>query len=233
MTNKGKKRSGSVRPAPPNESTKARIRRRAGNRARRKKQVFRNRLLAGVLALVLVLMILVARRFQDLADPTRVRNLSEAVLSYQDMLEDYAKQNDISHYVPYLLAIMQVESGGEGQDVMQSSESLGMPAGTLDNEASIKQACVYFSELLVRAKKLDCDMNCVLQAYNYGISYLDYAAREGGGVHSFDLAVAFAKEKSGGATTVYLNPIAIAENGGWRYSFGNMFYVDLVRQYLE
>ena len=30
----------------------------------------------------------------------------------------------------------------------------------------------------------------------------------------------------------YSNPIAIKENGGWRYNYGNMFYVMLVKQYL-
>ena len=28
------------------------------------------------------------------------------------------------------------------------------------------------------------------------------------------------------------NPIAVAKNGGWRYGYGNMFYVELVNQYL-
>ena len=30
----------------------------------------------------------------------------------------------------------------------------------------------------------------------------------------------------------YPNPIAIPINGGWRYNYGNMFYVQLVTQYL-
>ena len=30
----------------------------------------------------------------------------------------------------------------------------------------------------------------------------------------------------------YTNPIAVAKNGGWRYGYGNMFYVELVNQYL-
>ena len=30
----------------------------------------------------------------------------------------------------------------------------------------------------------------------------------------------------------YTNPIAVARNGGWRYNYGNMFYVELVSQYL-
>lgn len=51
-------------------------------------------------------------------------NLSAEVLKHQPMVEKYAREYGISEYVPYLLAIIQVESGGKGNDVMQSSESL-------------------------------------------------------------------------------------------------------------
>ena len=36
----------------------------------------------------------------------------------------------------------------------------------------------------------------------------------------------------GGTKVTYTNPIAVARNGGWRYGYGNMFYVELVSQYL-
>ena len=52
-------------------------------------------------------------------------NLSEEVLKHQPTVEKYAKEYGISDYVNYLLAIMQVESGGTATDVMQSSESMG------------------------------------------------------------------------------------------------------------
>ena len=39
-------------------------------------------------------------------------NLSAEVLKHQPMVEKYAKEYGISEYVPYLLAIIQVESGG-------------------------------------------------------------------------------------------------------------------------
>ena len=55
------------------------------------------------------------------------------------MVEKYARENGISEYVNVLLAIIQVESGGTAEDVMQSSESLGLPPNSLDTESSIKQ----------------------------------------------------------------------------------------------
>ena len=50
--------------------------------------------------------------------------------------------------------------------------------------------------------------------------------------HTYNLAESFAREKSGGKKVTYTNPIAVAKNGGWRYGYGNMFYVELVNQYL-
>ena len=75
-------------------------------------------------------------------------NLSAEVLKHQPMVEKYAKEYGISEYVPYLLAIIQVESGGTAEDVMQSSESMGLPPNSLDTESSIKQGCKYFASLL-------------------------------------------------------------------------------------
>lgn len=51
------------------------------------------------------------------------------------------------------------------------------------------------------------------------------------GEHSFDLAVEYAKEMSGGRTAKYTHDIADF-NGNWMYLYGNMYYVLLVEQYL-
>ena len=80
-------------------------------------------------------------------------NLSAEVLKHQPMVEKYARENGISEYVNVLLAIIQVESGGTAEDVMQSSESLGLPPNSLDTESSIKQGCKYFASLLSSCKK--------------------------------------------------------------------------------
>ncbi len=159
-------------------------------------------------------------------------NLSADVLKHQPMVEKYARENGISEYVNVLLAIIQVESGGTATDVMQSSESLGLPPNSLSTEKSIKQGCKYFASLLssCKAKGMN-DINVVIQSYNYGGGYADYVAKNGK-KHSFNLAENFAKNKSGGIKVTYTNPIAVSKNGGWRYNYGNMFYVELVNQYL-
>lgn len=158
-------------------------------------------------------------------------NLSADVLKHKPTVEKYAKEYGISEYVNYLLAIMQVESGGTAIDVMQSSESLGLPPNTLDTDASIKQGCKYFSELIQSAETQGCDMNTVIQSYNYGGGYISYVAGNGK-KHTFPLAENFSRDKSKGVKVTYTNPIAVAKNGGWRYNYGNMFYVELVSQYL-
>ena len=106
-------------------------------------------------------------------------NLSAEVLKHQPMVEKYAKEYGISEYVPYLLAIIQVESGGTGSDVMQSSESMGLPPNSLDTESSIKQGCKYFASLLSSAENQGIeDINVVVQSYNYGGGYIDYVAKK-------------------------------------------------------
>ena len=159
-------------------------------------------------------------------------NLSAEVLKHQPMVEKYAKEYGISEYVNILLAIIQVESGGTAEDVMQSSESLGLPPNSLDTESSIKQGCKYFASLLSSCKEQGItDINVAIQSYNFGGGYVGYVAGNGK-KHTYNLAENFAKDKSGGKKVTYTNLIAVKKNGGWRYSYGNQFYVELVNQYL-
>ena len=94
--------------------------------------------------------------------------LSPEVLALKELVEKYARMYGISDHVNTLLAIIQVESGGLLEDVMQSSESLGLPPNSLGKEASINQGCKYYAELVRRANSLGCDLDSVIQAYNYG-----------------------------------------------------------------
>lgn len=170
----------------------------------------------------------------DLGAPVDLQNvsLSEDVLAHQPRVEKYANDYGISDYVPILLAIIAVESGGNAVDVMQSSESLGLPPNSLDTEASIEQGTKYLAELLQAAETKGVDDSTVLQAYNYGGGFIDYVAKNGK-TYSFELAESFAREQSGGKKVTYSNPVAVEKNGGFRYQFGNMFYVDLLQPYLQ
>ena len=159
-------------------------------------------------------------------------NLCDEVLALKPLVLYHARYFGVEAYIWYLLAIIQVESGGRVEDVMQSSESLGLPPNSLSRDESIRQGVRYFSQLLSRAERLDADMDAVLQSYNFGIGFIDYIVQNGNGQYSFELAMSFARRLSGGIRVLYTNPIAVEENGGWRYRYGNMFYVRLVRSHL-
>lgn len=212
---------------------------RPGSRAYiRRQMILRRRriiaMLAGAGVALVIFIVILCLAFGKGSEENTAREdtleISEEVRAYEPLLSQYAQEYGVEEYTQLLLAIMQVESSGQGNDVMQASESLGLAVNSLMPEASIEQGCRLFSQLLSYGEGLGCDLNSVIQAYNFGITYLDYVA-ENGKKHTFSLAEAFAGDMSGGETVVYENSISVEENGGWRYAYGNMFYVDLVRQY--
>lgn len=156
----------------------------------------------------------------------------DPVARWRPYVEEAARRYGIDDHMPELMAILEVESGGQGEDIFQSSESLGLDPNSLDPDASIEQGVSFYASLLEEAKERGTDRRSVWQAYNYGRGYLQYVA-EHGGVHTQELVEAFAKEHSGGVTVSYPNPVALEANGGWRYNYGNMFYTTLVEQAME
>lgn len=180
---------------------------------------------SGLFLMVFSLLLFVAILFSDEQDGgfSNIHyggvNVSAEVLAHKPMVEKYAKEYGVEEYVNILLAIIQVESGGTAEDVMQSSESLGLPPNSLSTEESIKQGVKYFSELLASSERLSVDLESVIQSYNYGGGFLGYVANRGN-KYTFELAQSFSKEYSGGEKVSYPNPIAIPINGGWRYVYG-------------
>lgn len=180
---------------------------------------------SGLFLMVFSLLLFVAILFSDEQDSgiSNIHyggvNVSAEVLAHKPMVEKYAKEYGVEEYVNILLAIIQVESGGTAEDVMQSSESLGLPPNSLSTEESIKQGVKYFSELLASSERLSVDLESVIQSYNYGGGFLGYLANRGN-KYTFELAQSFSKEYSGGEKVSYPNPIAIPINGGWRYVYG-------------
>ena len=158
--------------------------------------------------------------------------LSENTISYSDDLREAATDNEILNYVNYLIAIMEVESHGNGNDPMQSSESAGLPPGSFtDPKDSIRQGAYYFAGCLSLANENGCDLMTAVQSYNYGTGFINYVA-DNGGQYTLELAISFAEKYSGGIQVDYSNSIAVDYNGGWRYAYGNMFYAQLVNQYI-
>lgn len=146
--------------------------------------------------------------------------------------EQIRVQAQIEEKVNDLYALVMVESGGSGEDVFQASESLGLKPDSLSRDESIQQGVRYYAQLLNEGSALGADQDCIFQAYNYGKDFLYYAA-DRGGIYSFEMAQEYAAQKADHARVDYNNPITVSENGGWRYAYGNMFYVQLIHQALD
>ncbi|HEU6051008.1 TPA: lysozyme family protein, partial [Streptococcus pneumoniae] len=97
---------------------------------------------SGLFLMVFSLLLFVAILFSDEQDGgfSNIHyggvDVSAEVLAHKPMVEKVAKEYGIEEYVNILLAIIQVESGGTAEDVMQSSESLGLPPNSLSTEES-------------------------------------------------------------------------------------------------
>lgn len=173
--------------------------------------------------------------------------LSSEVLALKSTVEKEAQAAGISSEVPFLLAIMMVESGGRGSDPMQSSESGGMPPNSISSaEWSIRQGVKHYKTTLELAKRygLENDKKAIVQAYNFGSSYVAWLGNSKK-KHSVDEAenysrtvVAPSQRANGypnaGQKYSYVNEVSKADGRTYLYSdSGNFFYAELVYQYID
>ncbi len=153
--------------------------------------------------------------FPDMGLNIQYAQLSPEVLAYKDAVTtECAAQGVSADYVGVILGIMQQESGGRLPDVMQSSESIGLPPNTItDPLLSIKHGVQHYKNCLERAKN---DMDISIQTYNYGLGFADYALQHGG-KWTMQLASDFSDEQ--------------ATKLGWN-SYGDKQYVPHVKRYI-
>ena len=145
--------------------------------------------------IILVVITLFIGVFACLSDnggiKSEIEPLSAEVLAYEETITKYAEQFKIEDYVPILEAIMMQESGGKGNDPMQSSESgfntkyPRKPNGITDADYSIEVGVQTFLDCLTRAKvdnPSDTEkLYLALQGYNYGSGYIEWAVSNFGG----------------------------------------------------
>lgn len=169
----------------------------------------------------------------EASDTAENKSLSKETMALATIVNRYAAQYGIPNEVPYILALIEVESGGRGLDPMQSSESIGLPPNSINSvDLSIKQGVIHYKNCLAMAKEYGItDKGAAIQSYNYGAGFIVWLAKNNK-QYSFESGVDFAKEQAGGATTVYTNPIADF-NGNVRYLYGNMYYTLLVMSYVS
>lgn len=104
--------------------------------------------------LIIIVIVLFIGIFAVLGDDsstnTSLMPLNEEVIAYEETIRKYAKQYNIEDYVPLLQAVMMQESGGKGNDPMQSSECEynerfpKVPNGITEAEYSIDCGVHYF-----------------------------------------------------------------------------------------
>lgn len=107
--------------------------------------------------------------------------LSEDVLQWKDTVEAELAKYDLVEYVDLLLVIIQLESNGKLPDVMQSSESIGLPPNSIvDPIRSIKVGVAHFKSIYDDMNKHNVDIQTLIQAYNFGNGFIPYVANNGG-----------------------------------------------------
>lgn len=148
-----------------------------------------------ILLIVLLSGTLVAISFFTIDDSEKLIKsniiFTKKVEKYRPLVEKYAKENDIEDHVETLLAMMMQESGGRGDDPMQSSESLCGEVGCInDPEQSIEQGVTYFANALETAQG---DVALAIQAYNFGIGFIHYVNKKDE-PFSEELAIQFSRE---------------------------------------
>ncbi|MGG0092575.1 lysozyme family protein [Bacillus altitudinis] len=162
-------------------------------------------------------------------------NVNDKVLSFTATVEYWCSHFGIPDYSNLVLAIIMVESGGNGTDVMQSSESRGLPPNSAPSTSkSIEWGVEHLKNMLTSASSNGLNDWSAVQAYNFGGGYISWLKGKGYNEHTTSTAEEYAKEKANGSKTNYNNAYIIRLTGkDWRYSYGNMFYVLLVQRYIK
>ncbi len=154
------------------------------------------------------------------------------VLQYRSTVRKVLKDNDSTVNEDLVLAVIYTETKGNSQDLMQSSESRsGTTNSITDSKASIQQGITVLGDNLDRAQDKHVDVWTAVQAYNFGMNYINYVA-ENGGKNTITLAKRYSKNvvapslgNTEGTTYFYLHPIALFYGGGRLYeNGGNIYY---------
>ncbi|EOL44422.1 lysozyme family protein [Enterococcus caccae] len=167
----------------------------------------------------------------------KIRQNVQQVVTYETEVEQAVKANNIPEYKNLVLAIIYTESKGRSEDLMQSSESAyGKRQMIGTSKESIDTGVSFLAQSIKKADEAGCDIWTAVQAYNFGLDYIDFVKGRGG-ENSIRLAEEYSKEvlspllgNTDQKTYRYYRPQAVIYNGGFLYSNGgNMFYADLVK----
>lgn len=144
--------------------------------------------------------------------------IPQAVMQYKPIIEKELKKYGLEEHINVLLAITTQESGGTASlDIMQASESLGLPPNTIQDPLySVSVGVKYFSEVMEQAEKAGVDVDTAIQAYNMGNGFIGFVAQNGG-TYSSDLAQQFSTQ--------------MKDKTGW-VVYGDPNYVSNIKRYM-
>ena len=177
---------------------------------------------AFLLVFILIVGIIAGVAFSSSSESSE--SLSDEVLAYTSVIQQYASQYGIPEYVSAIQAIMMQESGGRGTDPMQCSESPyntrfpHTPGSITDPNYSIEVGVQTFADCISQAgcsSPQDMDkLKLAWQGYNYGNGYIGWALQRGG--YTEANALQFSQQQ--------------AASHGWS-SYGDPEYVPHVMRY--
>lgn len=176
--------------------------------------------------------------------------LSEEVEALRADILNELKKYGKEEYINLFLALVMQESGGQGEDVFQCSESLGKAPNSIGKKQSIehgvKVLCGYLNNERIKVSSPDDldNIKTALQAYNYGGGYIDYinSSNFGRDTTKNDLqnlgkwtqenALAYQKKKS--ADLNHGTPVSRTGSAAkilGPYQYGDAYYVKHVLRY--
>ena len=175
--------------------------------------------------LVVVLLGVAVALFGRRSSTSSYTPVSAEVEAYTQIITIYAQQHGIPEYVELIKAVMMQESGGQGGDPMQCSESgyntryPHYPNAITDPEYSIDVGVQTLADVLRMSgaeSPIDLDrVSLALQGYNYGPGYISWALANYGGYSEMN-AIEFSN--------------IMAAQYGWS-GYGDKAYVSHVLRY--
>lgn len=158
------------------------------------------------------------------------------VMKWESTVQEAAKKHGVEEYADLALAIIYTETKGNHLDVMQSSESkYGLQNKIETSEESIDIGVAHLAEVIKLSNQKKCDIWTAIQAYNFGMNYIDYIS-ENGGETTVELAKKYSRDilapllgNKDGETYFYKSPLALFYSGGKLYkNGGNYLYAKTV-----
>ena len=192
--------------------------------------------------IILIVIVLFIGVFSALSDDssvnTSVEGLSSEVIAYTPVIEKYALESGIDDYVSLIQAVMMQESGGKGNDPMQSSECgfnekyPRVHNGITDADYSINVGIQHLASCLNDAKVASSGdtehISLALQGYNYGNGYISWANEHFGGYTRANAKVFSDEMKAKLKTNVYGDPDYVAHVLRY-YHIGNNNIVEVAK----